>query len=97
MARWGGEEFIVLTRHCALPEATAIAEKMCALIADEPFGDAGTVTVSIGVAELTSGDDVDSWLRRADGALYEAKAAGRNTAGIGASRAASRGRAGAPR
>lgn len=79
LSRWGGEEFIVLTRHCTLPEATAIAEKMCALVADEPFANA-SVTVSIGVAELTPDDDVDSWLSRADAALYEAKSAGRNTA-----------------
>lgn len=36
------------------------------------------VTVSVGVAALETGDVVDTWLRRADGALYAAKRDGRN-------------------
>ena len=36
------------------------------------------VTVSIGVAELISGDGADDWFKRADDALYEAKRGGRN-------------------
>lgn len=42
------------------------------------FSDVGPVTVSIGAAERWSGDGLDSWLARADEALYRAKRSGRN-------------------
>lgn len=79
LVRWGGEEFVVLMRHCTLADAVPLAEKLRVLIADTPFDEVGTVTVSIGAAELQSDDTLDTWLHRADRAMYEAKAAGRNT------------------
>ena len=78
VARWGGEEFVVLLRGCHVADAMALAEKIRARIADAEFDDAGPATVSIGVAELTADDDLDSWLARADEALYKAKRSGRN-------------------
>lgn len=78
LARWGGEEFVVVMRHCTIADAIPLAEKIRALIADTPFVDVGTVTVSIGAAELQPDDDLSSWLHRADRAMYDAKAAGRN-------------------
>jgi diguanylate cyclase (GGDEF)-like protein/PAS domain S-box-containing protein len=79
VARWGGEEFVILLRDCALHEGFRIAENIRATIADTPFIDAGVVTVSIGVAEATGHDDLTSWVARADEALYAAKRSGRNT------------------
>ncbi len=79
VARWGGEEFVILLRDCALQAGMQIAEDIRATISDTPFIDAGVVTVSIGVAEATSHDDLRSWVARADEALYDAKGAGRNT------------------
>jgi len=38
----------------------------------------GNITVSIGIAELQTGDDVESFVVRADKALYQAKESGRN-------------------
>jgi diguanylate cyclase (GGDEF)-like protein/PAS domain S-box-containing protein len=78
VARWGGEEFVVLLRGCHVADAMALAEKIRARISDAEFDDAGPATVSIGVAELTADDDLDSWLARADEALYKAKRSGRN-------------------
>jgi diguanylate cyclase (GGDEF)-like protein/PAS domain S-box-containing protein len=83
VARWGGEEFVILLRDCALPEGVHIAENIRATIADTPFIDGGVVTVSIGVAEATRQDDLTSWVARADEALYEAKSSGRNTVRAG--------------
>ena len=83
VARWGGEEFVILLRGCALHEGVRIAEKVRATIADTPFIDAGAVTVSIGVAEATRQDDVTSWVARADEALYAAKRSGRNNVRAG--------------
>lgn len=78
LVRWGGEEFAVLMRHCTLAEVLPLAEKLRALVADTPFPEVGTVTISIGAAELAPDDDLTSWLDRADKAMYDAKAAGRN-------------------
>lgn len=78
VARWGGEEFVILLRDCALEQALAIAEKIRSRIADSPFDDVSAVSVSVGVAERRQDDDLTSWLARADSALYKAKRAGRN-------------------
>jgi diguanylate cyclase (GGDEF)-like protein/PAS domain S-box-containing protein len=78
LVRWGGEEFVILLRHCSLPDAVLRAEALRGGVADEPFHPAGAVTVSIGVADLHQEDDLASWLDRADRAMYAAKAAGRN-------------------
>jgi diguanylate cyclase (GGDEF)-like protein len=79
VARWGGEEFVVLLRDCALPEALQIAEDIRASIAEVAFGPMGRITVSIGAAEARDNEDLQSWLSRADQALYRAKHSGRNT------------------
>ncbi len=78
VARWGGEEFVIMLRDCGLDEAMAIAEKIRAQIANTPVRHVGTVSVSIGAAELRPGEDLDPWLARADAALYDAKRSGRN-------------------
>lgn len=79
LVRWGGEEFVIVMRHCTISDAVPLAEKICALVAEEPFDDVGTVTVSIGAAQLAPDDDLAMWMDRADRAMYAAKAAGRNT------------------
>ena len=78
VARWGGEEFVVLLRDCALPDALRLAEDIRAAIAEVPFGALGSLTVSVGAAEVRADEDLTSWLGRADQALYRAKRAGRN-------------------
>jgi len=78
VARWGGEEFVVMLRDCPLPDALRLAETIRAAIAEVPFGAMGTLTVSIGVAEIRADEDLTSWLGRADQALYRAKRLGRN-------------------
>ena len=78
VARWGGEEFVVLLRDCVLSDALRLAEDIRAAIAGVPFGAMGSLTVSVGVAEAHSGEDLTTWLERADQALYRAKRSGRN-------------------
>ena len=81
VARWGGEEFLVLLKDCPLANALAVAEKLRAAIAGYRFGIAAgdaRITVSLGVAEYTPGDTVDKLFNRADSALYLAKRNGRN-------------------
>ncbi len=79
VGRWGGEEFVVLLRYCGLSDALGTAEKLRRQIAEARFERLCTVTVSIGATQLLAEDDLNSWLGRADTALYEAKRAGRNT------------------
>ena len=78
LARWGGEEFVLLLPHCGSAEALRVAEKLRALVADPPFPLAGQVTASFGLAQWRPHEHLDTWLKRADDALYAAKAAGRN-------------------
>jgi two-component system cell cycle response regulator len=83
VARLGGEEFVVVMPETELGIAAAVAERLRAAIAQQPFnvGDAAplSLTVSIGVTATASGGDArDLMLARADEALYAAKAAGRN-------------------
>lgn len=83
LARWGGEEFLVMLPSCAAAEAMALAEKLRVLMAAEPFREVGVVTSSFGVAEFRSDETLDDWLKRVDDALYAAKAAGRNCVRLG--------------
>jgi two-component system cell cycle response regulator len=89
-ARYGGEEFVILLPATGREAGGLLAERIRRAVADEPFEITGSalplpVTVSIGVAEhhdVAGTDDLDvaaeQLLARADTALYEAKAAGRN-------------------
>ncbi len=78
LARVGGEEFAVIAPDAALEEGLELAERLRRAVAETNFPGVGAVTVSIGVAELQSGEDEDHLYRRADAALYCAKAGGRN-------------------
>ncbi len=82
--RHGGEEFVVVMPETSLEDAERIAERIRMHVSGAPFRVAGgrevlTVTISIGVAATHGpGDTPDQLLKRADEALYEAKASGRN-------------------
>lgn len=86
VSRWGGEEFVLLFRDIDPQLALAATERIRTRLEVTPisFGDAiFTVRASIGVAGHLSGEDAARTLLRADRALYEAKAAGRNRVGSG--------------
>lgn len=78
LTRWGGEEFIVLCPNTTLSTMALLAERLREKIARTTFPTAGNITVSIGIAECMSGEVWESWFKRADAALYRAKACGRN-------------------
>ena len=76
--RIGGEEFILLLTETAEADAVRVAEDVRARVAAAPLYGDNRTSVSIGVTGLRSGDTIDVWMRRADDALYKAKAAGRD-------------------
>ncbi|QYX55731.1 GGDEF domain-containing protein [Roseovarius sp. SCSIO 43702] len=81
VARFGGEEFVILLQARRLAEAEAIAERLRGAVAEHRFlveGRAIRLTASFGVAEVSGGEAIDAALHRADLALYRAKSAGRN-------------------
>ena len=75
--RWGGDEFAILLPDSHLSHARLMAERIRLTVESFPF-DAGTVTVSIGTAQLSGDNSFSSLFRRADKALYQAKHQGRN-------------------
>lgn len=83
-ARYGGEEFALVLPHTNHPDALAFAERLRRLVEQEPFVEEaaqpdGALTVSVGVASRPDhGGTVESVVEAADGALFRAKAAGRN-------------------
>jgi len=83
VARWGGEEFVALLSLNGRKEALTVAERLRARIASTTFsggpGVAVDMTASIGLVEGSGeGEGLETFVRRADVALYEAKAKGRN-------------------
>jgi diguanylate cyclase (GGDEF)-like protein len=83
IARTGGEEFVVVLPRTNLAEAKQVGEKLRHIVEETSFPGgasqpAGALTVSIGIATLHGSEDVQQMLSRADAALYEAKAKGRN-------------------
>lgn len=81
LARFGGEEFVAVLPGVMLDDAVAAADRFRAQVAalDVSRWTPGRgVTISVGVTRVVAGDTMSSLLRRADEALYAAKAAGRN-------------------
>ncbi len=78
LARWGGEEFLLLLPSTDLPGGLTLLESVRQDVKTVPFSQVGEVTISTGVAQYVVDEMLDDWIRRADEALYAAKAAGRD-------------------
>ncbi len=77
VARWGGEEFVILCANTSGEEAVHIAEKLRLKILDPNIPEV-PFTASFGVAQFEEGESIDSLLSRVDKALYTAKGQGKN-------------------
>jgi diguanylate cyclase (GGDEF)-like protein len=81
-ARWGGEEFIIVLAQTELSSAVLVAERVRKLLegldVQTEKGERVPVTASVGVASLYMSDTLESFLDRADKAMYLAKSTGRN-------------------
>lgn len=79
--RVGGEEFLLVLGNTTLDQAGRICERLLTRVREHPWDRVITglrCTASVGVALLKPEEAVSRWLGRADAALYQAKAAGRN-------------------
>jgi diguanylate cyclase (GGDEF)-like protein len=77
-ARWGGEEFIILSESTLENEAYMLAERLRKSIETFPFETIRTLTCSFGVCQYQEDTGSEEVIKRADKALYKAKAGGRN-------------------
>lgn len=80
--RFGGEEFVVVSRETSFFKARALAERIRRSVEEQPF-DTGTplplsITLSVGLTLCKTGETLDAAIGRADSALYVAKKNGRN-------------------
>jgi diguanylate cyclase (GGDEF)-like protein len=80
LARYGGDELVVIPARATIQEAEWIGERLRASIEGMTAGDGSTTTVSlsIGIVPIDGSLDADLALQEADRALYEAKRQGRN-------------------
>ncbi|ELM3618278.1 diguanylate cyclase [Aeromonas sobria] len=78
LARWGGDEFMVLLPNTGREDALVVASKLQAWMAIDPICPHGPTTMSFGLAEYQLDEQKESLMVRADRALYQAKQLGKN-------------------
>ena len=78
LARWGGEEFVILVPESTGHMAYLLAENLRNATAQVVFDEVGEITCSFGVAQYLNSDTAETFVSRADAALYQAKSNGRN-------------------
>lgn len=78
LARWGGEEFIILLPNTGAEQAVQVAEKLRLKIENNVFEYDLKMTASFGVAEYIQHESYDDLFKRVDSAVYLAKEKGRN-------------------
>lgn len=78
MFRWGGEEFIIICLEVDKAEILNIAEKVRECVEEIECEEVAKNTISLGTTISEAYDDVNSIIKRADDALYNAKNCGRN-------------------
>ncbi|MFO7993242.1 MAG: GGDEF domain-containing protein [Marinobacter sp.] len=76
--RIGGEEFMLVLPETRQKDADKLARELLTTVSARPFVEGIQITASASVAEVDQGETWSVWLNRADQALYEAKARGRN-------------------
>jgi diguanylate cyclase (GGDEF)-like protein len=81
LARWGGEEFMLLLPETSSEGAAQVAEELRVVIENHGFEYAGEqlrVTMTFGISTFRNGETLEACIARADAALYKGKEGGRN-------------------
>lgn len=79
LARWGGDEFVILLPHTSRPQTLEITERIRKTISEKDYMTGYPITCSFGVASLTGKMEIiDHFIAAADEALYKAKSSGKN-------------------
>lgn len=78
VGRYEGEEFLIVLPSCTAEAAREVAERVRRSITDEPLPNEVEITVSVGVSQWHSGQEISNLLHQADVALRRAKQNGRN-------------------
>ncbi|MDP3266444.1 MAG: sensor domain-containing diguanylate cyclase [Sulfuricurvum sp.] len=81
-ARWGGEEFLVLSPNTDLKNIAVLAEKLRLAVAEAECPEVSHITISQGISTLEEKDTFSGLFKRADMGLYHAKEHGRNQVGV---------------
>jgi len=77
--RWGGDEFLLILPHTNYDKAMEVVEKLRKKMPNPEMATTKTtITVSIGVAQYTEKDSIESIMKHVDDALYQSKTGGRN-------------------
>jgi len=77
LARWGGEEFLIMLANTTLRQAVQLAEALLEGLRIRLFPEVGLLTASFGVSQYRDGENADTLLTRVDDLLYQAKREGR--------------------
>jgi len=78
LARWGGEEFMIISAETTLEQMHNLAERVRQAIAEKPTTRNILITASFGIGQYEPGETQKALLKRVDDALYQAKSQGRN-------------------
>jgi diguanylate cyclase (GGDEF)-like protein/PAS domain S-box-containing protein len=80
-ARWGGEEFLILSPGTNAKKIQELAEKLRHAVELAVYPEVGRITISLGISTFAKDDSFNEFFKRADEGLYIAKANGRNQVG----------------
>jgi diguanylate cyclase (GGDEF)-like protein/hemerythrin-like metal-binding protein len=80
--RWEGARFVILISATGYRHAETVAETLRSAVLEHRFAQAGTISVSFGVAELEGNEDAEAWFARLEHALQTAKSNGRNRVAV---------------
>ena len=78
LGRWGGEEFMLICPNTDKKSAITLAQKLRSALENYPFENIGKQSASFGVTQFKKDEDIESFIYRADEALFSAKRNGRN-------------------
>lgn len=74
----GGEEFVILQIDTPYEGTIALAERLRKEIEHSVFANDGKLTISIGVAQYDGVESIESFVKKADDSMYQAKVEGKN-------------------